>query len=236
MHVLIIDDSLEMQLLLRQIVVSTGVKVTTVGTAQAARVHLQDHKPSLILLDLGLPDTDGFHFFSELQSSELHRQIPVVFITGRAEVTNKVAAFSLGAEDYIVKPFDALEVKARLGARLKKLTATQESHNSVIRGPIEIDVARQRVFCGTGPSRAPVKLTRKEFLLLTHLARHEDTVISRQQLLDAVWGNESEVFDRTVDTHISALRRKLGSYGTCVESVAGMGYRFTARPAGHKAA
>jgi DNA-binding response OmpR family regulator len=227
MHVLIIDDSLEMQLMLRQIVSSSGVEVECAASATEARASMAESKPGLILLDLGLPDTDGFHFCSELQTSENFRHIPVVFITGRSQVTDKIAAFSLGAEDYIVKPFDALEVKARLGARLKKLQNTQETRNHIVRGELEIDVAKQRVFCGAGSLRNAVKLTRKEFLLLTHLARHEDTVISRQQLLDAVWGNESEVFDRTVDTHISALRRKLGSQGASVESVAGMGYRFT---------
>ena len=229
MHVLIIDDSLEMQLMLRQIVSSTGVEVECAASAAEARAALAVRKPGLILLDLGLPDTDGFHFCSELQTSEGFRHIPIVFITGRSQVTDKIAAFSLGAEDYIVKPFDTLEVKARLGARLKKLQATQETRNHILKGDLEIDVAKQRVYCGAGSARASVKLTRKEFLLLTHLARHEDTVISRQQLLDAVWGNESEVFDRTVDTHISALRRKLGALGSCVESVAGMGYRFATK-------
>lgn len=222
LQVLVVDDSTEIQLLLQQIVSAMGAEVRCASSGREAHQLIAVRAPQLILLDLGLPDTDGFQFFSELQGVPATREVPVVFITGRSEVTNKIAAFSLGAEDYIVKPFDALEVKARLGARLRKLQAAQTGRDLVVRGALQIDIPKQRVTC----DGRPVKLTPKEFLLLSYLAQHEDVVLSRQRLLDAVWGNQVEVFDRTIDTHISSLRRKLGAFATCLEAVPGQGYRF----------
>jgi DNA-binding response OmpR family regulator len=229
MRVLVVDDSPEMQKLLSRIVESLGAEVQCAASAREARAALQAAPPSLLLLDLGLPDEDGFRLVEDLQQNTELRDVPVVFITGRAEVASKVAAFSLGAEDYIVKPFDALEVKARLEAKLKKLERKHELESVLVRGGLVIDLRKQRV--QAGPEHKTVKLTPKEFLLLVQLARHPDVVLSRSALLDAVWGTGADVIDRTVDTHVSSLRRKLGAFGRHIEAVPGQGYRFVAETA-----
>ena len=227
MKVLIVEDSTEMQLMLRKILSHSGAKVVCVDTAEKMRESIEEATPDLVLLDVCLPNQDGFQLFAELQEKEVSRHIPVIFITGKNEVTSKIAAFSLGAEDYIVKPFDPLEVKARLEAKIRKLSAGDERRNHLQRGDLKIDVTKQRVFRQKGDVQESISLTPKEFKLLVHLAKSEDTVFTRNQLMDAVWGSDSAVFDRTVDTHISSLRKKLGASSVYIESVLGTGYRFT---------
>jgi DNA-binding response OmpR family regulator len=227
MRILIVEDSPEMQLTLKSLLPDPGLDVVCVTCAADAKKSLTEAKADLILLDVSLPDQDGFQFYSELQSRAEARPIPVIFITGKGDVTNKVAAFALGAEDYIVKPFDHLEVRARLQARLKKIESQSETASFLEKGRLQIDVSKQRAYVNDASGRHLIQLTPKEFLLLAHLARNEEKVISRNQLLDAVWGSDSAVFDRTVDTHISSIRKKLGDASGYIESVPGVGYRFS---------
>lgn len=229
--VLIIEDCEQTRQLLSRILAGTGVEVSVAGTTAEARAAFAQQTPDLALLDMSLPDGDGFEFFSELQSNPATADVPVVFITGKQEVAVKVAAFSLGAEDYIVKPFDVAETKARLEAKIRKISRKEAVGNLLKLGELQIDLAKQQVFITAGGAKTPVSLTGREFKLLVYLARNENNVLSREQLLDAVWGNASSVFDRTVDTHISAIRRKLGALGSYIESVKGSGYRISGRPA-----
>lgn len=191
-----------------------------------ARNYLRHQIPALILLDIGLPDGNGLELCAELQGESPTREIPIIFLTGQGEVAHKVTAFAMGAEDYLVKPFSPLELKARLEARLKKLQNKNGSGSTICRGMLEIDAATQRVFRLEGSIRVAISLTPKEFKLLFHLARFEDRVFSRDQLLTLAW-TDAQVYDRTVDTHISAIRKKLGHLSEYIESISGEGYRFT---------
>lgn len=226
-HVLMIEDSLETQKILAKILTSIGAEVSVACSLEEARKKLAEFTPSMILLDICLPDGDGFHFCGEIVDKEETRAVPFIFISGKEDVTTKVAAFSLGAEDYIVKPFNVMELKARLDARIKKITAQQNAKLAITKGALRIDASKQRAWIKDGQSQTLISLTPREFKILFHLVQNEENVLSRDQLLEAVWGNDSSVFDRTVDTHISAIRKKLGAFSTYIESVPGSGYRFT---------
>jgi DNA-binding response OmpR family regulator len=227
MKVLVVEDSTETQAFLGAILKSLGVEIHFAATLDQARTNLETSKPDLILLDMNLPDGTGLEFCESMLTKESWRSIPFIFISGDEEVSSKVTAFTMGAEDYIVKPFNVMELKARLDARIKKIASQQSNQIALIRGALHIDIAKQQVRATIGQTTTLISLTPREFQILSHLAQKEDHVFSRDQLLVSVWGNDSEVFDRTVDTHVSAIRKKLGDLSYYIESVPGSGYRFT---------
>src|SRR5262249_6623062 len=140
-------------------------------------------------------------------------QIPVICLTGKTETASKVAAFTLGVEDYIVKPFDTIELRVRVEAKLKKIQRARNKSDHLVVGRLQIDRDNYTVHVTEASSRREISLTPTEFKLLCHLARQPERVFSREQLMTAVWGNDAEVFDRAVDVHMSGVRRKLGELG-----------------------
>lgn len=195
-------------------------------TYEEAVQVIQSREFELILLDVSLPGKDGFELCAYLQSHPKTKNVPVIFLTGMGEVTSKVTAFSLGAEDYITKPFNLLEFRARIDARLKKARAHSAGDEAPIRGEIELNLASQRALRIEGEKRVDLGLTPMEFKILHYLVRNEGRVLSRDQILNTVWGQNIHVFDRTVDTHISTLRKKLGPKASLIRSVPGSGYGF----------
>jgi DNA-binding response OmpR family regulator len=167
-----------------------------------------------------------------VQADEKLKTIPVFFLTGKDDISTKVAAFAMGAEDYIVKPFNALELRARVEAKIKRAASQVESHQILRKGDLQLDGATHRVYSLASGEPSLIRLTPREFKLLFYLAKNEDHVISRSSLLDAIWGDSVEVFDRTVDTHISAIRKKLDKLSGYIESVSGAGYRFSSAKKG----
>ncbi len=210
---------------------STEFKVSETGTLADAQKKVESETFDLILLDGMLPDGDGFRFCSSLRSNESTRDVPVIFLTSRSAVDDKVMAFSLGAEDYIVKPFEGRELKARVQARLERGRKQRERGEILVKGKISIDLGSQRV---TVQDKA-LDLTPLEFKILLCFAHNEDRVLSREQLISKAWGDGVHIVDRTVDSHVSALRRKLGDSGWEIVAVTGSGYRFCRR-AGARAA
>jgi two-component system phosphate regulon response regulator PhoB len=165
----------------------------------------------LILIDIMLPDGDGFKLCANIQSGTYgfnEDETSVVFLTAKGEISDKVLGFSLGADDYIVKPFDPIELKARVQARLKKAQKVKLKENILTKEGLELNVSMQKVTWSEG-------------------AKHEDHVFTRDQVIDAVWGAGVHILDRTIDTHISNLRKKLSCSRFTVRSVHGVGYRFT---------
>ncbi|MCM2323033.1 MAG: response regulator transcription factor, partial [Oligoflexia bacterium] len=151
--------------------------------------------------------------------------------TGSGLTSDKVTAFSMGADDYIVKPFDLIEFRARVTSKLEKVRKDGLADQTFLAENLVFDLSTQRAYDNSGPPVAgtngqDLHLTMTEFRLLHHLARQPNHVFSRGQLLDAVWGREVHVFDRTVDAHICTLRRKMSKQAILVESVTGLGYRF----------
>lgn len=202
-------------------------RVTCVATAGDAFKQLEQQTFDIVLLDIVLPDGDGYRVCSLMQNDDRLRSIPVFFLTGRTEVYDKVMAFSLGADDYIVKPFDPVELRARVDARLAKRRIQLSVEDCIQKGDLKINLASQKATVAQKDGgETDLRLTPAEFKLLGFLARNEGKLCSRSQLLSAVWGRDVHVLDHNVYTHICALRRKLSSKTSSIESVPRLGYRF----------
>jgi DNA-binding response OmpR family regulator len=180
----------------------------------------EKHPPSLIILDLMLPGMSGMELCRRLRREPLTEKTPIIMLTAKAAEPDRIAGLDIGADDYIVKPFSVKEVVARVRAVLRRVEKDTIQEYKDER--LAIDFADMRVTCGD----ESVKLTRKEFALLTHLIKNIGRVATRQQLLDNVWGYSYFGDTRTLDVHIRRLRQKLGDCGDSIETVVGIGYRF----------
>lgn len=178
--------------------------------------------PDLLILDLNLPGMSGFELCRRFRTEEVTRRMPIIVLTARTEETDKVRGLELGADDYMTKPFSVRELVARVRAALRRSGYEAQAPKLYDDGLLKIDYADFAVF-SQGQN---VKLTRKEFALLSILSRNKGRVVPREQLLDQVWGLEYYGEARTLDVHISGLRKKLGICGNCIETVIGIGYRF----------
>ena len=223
--ILLIEDAPEIHQIVKGALQSLNATVQFALSGGQARESLNKSKFDLILLDIGLPDCDGFELCMEIKKNyktSNAQEIPIIFLTAKDEVSDKVTAFSIGAEDYIPKPFHPLELKARVEARLNSASKRQSQSETYSAGPFQFDVPALRVKAND----RLVDLTPTEFKLLYFLARHPDRVFSREKILDQVWGHSVHVTDRTVDAHIYSLRKKLGPHGKLISSVIGEGYRY----------
>lgn len=178
--------------------------------------------PNLIILDLNLPGMNGFELCRRFRTEEVTRRTPIIVLTARTEEGDKVRGLDLGADDYMTKPFSVRELVARVRAALRRSGYEAQTPKLYDDGILKIDYADFAVFC----QDQAIKLTRKEFALISILSRNKGRVVPREQLLDQVWGLEYYGEARTLDVHISGLRKKLGGCGNCIETVIGIGYRF----------
>jgi DNA-binding response OmpR family regulator len=193
------------------------------GKGQIKRTaDLTNTAPDLIVLDLNLPGMSGFELCRRFRTEEETRRTPIIMLTARTEESDKVRGLDLGADDYITKPFSVRELVARVRAALRRSGFEEKSPKLYDDGNLKIDYADFSVTC----QGLSVKLTRKEFALLVILSRNKGRVVPREQLLDQVWGLEYYGEARTLDVHISGLRKKLGACGGRIETVIGIGYRF----------
>jgi DNA-binding response OmpR family regulator len=224
-NILLVEDAKDYQLLIQQIFSGEAYSMRIADSASSAMTLIEALVPDLVLLDISLPGESGLDFGGRLQENAKTQDIPIIFITGSEQVAQKISAFSLGAEDYITKPFNPLELKARVDAKLTKFKKQQQKLDTLTKGPLHFQLGTQRVFISD--INKEVELTTREFKLLYFLARNEDQVMTREKILIEVWGASSHVVDRTIDTHIYQLRKKLGEYADHIEAVQGSGYRFT---------
>ena len=185
-------------------------------------------KFSLIVIDIGLPDGDGFELFKQLRNLPNNKKTPVIFLTGDEDVNSKISAFSLGADDYIVKPFNTLELRARVERRLKKHMEDALNGDHITAGPLVLEVSSQRL--KIQGKKGYVSLTPREFKILLLLVKNPERIFTREFILNKIWGRDVFVTDRTVDAHICYLRKKLNKFSTYVQSVPGEGYRFNPNP------
>jgi two-component system phosphate regulon response regulator PhoB len=176
--------------------------------------------PDFVLLDLMLPDMDGTELCKTLKRKEATRNIPVIMVTAKAEEVDRIVGLELGADDYVVKPFSTRELTLRVKGVLKRLKASKEELKILRLGELTLDVDAHRVTI----SGKHVELTLTEFKLLEELLLNKGRVRSREILLNNVWGYNFEGYERTVDTHIQRLRRRLGDLGKIIETVRGIGY------------
>lgn len=234
--ILAVEDAPDYQMIIKS-TLKDDYDLTLANNGVQAFEALKKQSFDLILLDIILPDSDGYEICSSLRSHESTKNTPIIFVTSRESVPDKVMGFSLGADDYVTKPFNILELKARVAAKLRM--SEQKGMSSLLtRGQLEINIPTQRVYMvdEAGAGRRLIDMTSTEFRLLLFMVQHTDHVLSREQILDAVWGDSLNVTERTVDTHISKLRKKMGSCGDYIKSVHGSGYRFTVPPASRQVA
>jgi DNA-binding response OmpR family regulator len=220
--VLIVEDDPDIAESLRYNLERDGLEPRVALTGEQGLQAALDAKnpPVLIILDLMLPGMSGTELCRRLRREPATRRTPIIMLTAKTSEAERVAGLDLGADDYITKPFSVRELMARVRAVLRRV-----DENTVARyedSKLTIDFADMRVTC----SGAVVKLTRKEFSLLSMLAKSAGRVATRQQLLDNVWGYEYYGDTRTLDVHIRRLRQKLGECGDSIETVVGVGYRF----------
>lgn len=227
-RVLLVEDSPDFQVLVRR-TLSGEFDLTSVSTSAEALREVERRPYDLILLDVVLPDGDGFQLCSRFRGMESMSAVPIIFLTGKTGVTDKVTGFSLGADDYVVKPFEPLELLARVQAKLNRRPSKAAVEDQIVRGALRLDLPFQRASLSESGVEKALDLTPIEFKLLCYFARNEGRVLSRAQLLTAIWGESVYVLDRTIDKHVSTLRSKLGIASDCVETVPGSGYRFLTR-------
>lgn len=224
--ILVIEDSPEYQLMVKNSL-GRNLAVTVCPNLTEARKAMRAGDIDLIILDVMLPDGSGFDFCSELQADEKTAKIPVIFLTGKAAVTDKVLGLTLGAEDYLTKPFEAAELKARVDSKLKKAMTAKQDESVIVRGALRLELPTYGAFLTTATAgERKLDLTPIEYKLLYRLAKNPGHILSRQQLIDSVWGPSAFIEDRSVDKHISSLRKKLGDYAFSIRTVSGLGYQF----------
>lgn len=225
--ILLVEDSKEIYQMVTQ-AVGQLVELTWAPTVTEAKKCLQTQSFSLVLLDVELPDGNGIDFCAELQSA--HPELVVFILTSHTDLSEKVLGFSAGAEDYITKPFAPLELRARLEAKLRKLTVTKQTADHLRWKELEIYKSRQEVSVWNENRFQKVSLTSLEFKLLMYFAARPGEVIPRDQILNDIWGEDIHVYHRSVDTHVSKLRKKLGPVSHVITSVHGAGYKFSPNP------
>lgn len=220
--ILVIDDEKDLIELVRYNLEKEGFDVIAATDGQSGLDVVKKHRPDLVMLDLMMPGLDGLQVCQRLRADPRSGRMPVIMLTAKATEADRVVGLELGADDYITKPFSPREVVARVKAVLRR-TAPQQDDRQVIRsGDLSIDLSGHEVsFRGQR-----VALTATEFRILEFLAARPGRVFSRDEIIDAALGNETAVFDRTVDVHITAIRRKLGSGADQIETVRGFGYKF----------
>jgi two-component system, OmpR family, alkaline phosphatase synthesis response regulator PhoP len=229
---LIIEDDPDIAESVKYNLESEGFSVIVASTGeQGLRLALDtQNPPAVIVLDLMLPGMNGMDLCRRLRRENQTRRTPIIMLTAKTSEADRIAGLDLGADDYIAKPFSVRELMARVRAVLRRVE--DEAAERYEDGRLTIDFADVRASC----DGANVKLTNKEFLLLSALAKKRGRVVTRQQLLDQVWGYSYYGDARTLDVHIRRLRQKLGACGDCIETVVGVGYRFVGSAAEMRAA
>jgi len=220
-HILVVEDDEDIQGMISYNLQKTGFRVTALGRGNGAATAAARIMPDLVVLDIMLPGADGIEVLKSLRAEPSTSALPVIMLTARSQEADKVVGLELGADDYMVKPFSPRELIARIKAVLRR-TAHAPAKDVLRSGELVIDSKKHKVT--VGGHEAP--LTSTEFKLIEFLSRHPGEVFSRERILDAVFGYSSDVYERTVDTHIKTLRRKLGEAREAVETVRGAGYRF----------
>jgi len=219
--VLVIDDAKDLIELVRFNLEKSGFDIMSAIDGRSGLEIATQHAPDIILLDLMMPGMDGLEICRHLRQDPRTRQIPIIMLTARAEEADRIVGLELGADDYITKPFSPRELVARVKAILRRTTAPP-SPEVIRHGDLTIDVARHEVnFKG-----APVSLTATQFRILHFLASQPGRVVSRERIIDAALAGDSSVYDRTIDVHITSIRKKLGSGADCIQTVRGCGYKL----------
>jgi DNA-binding response OmpR family regulator len=218
-HILIVDDEPNIIELVTLYLERDGFKAESAGTGKDALSRWESSNPDLIILDLMLPDIDGFEVCRQIRTRS---NVPILMLTARKEDVDKIVGLELGADDYLTKPFNPRELVARVKAILRRKHNEIKSSANITLGNLTIDIARHEV----KNNGVPVTLRTKEFALLVALAQNQGIVLSREKLLEMVWGYDYYGETRTVDVHINHLRDKIANSGADIETLRGTGYKM----------
>ena len=220
--ILVVDDEAHIVELARIYLTREGYDVEGVGDGAQALIRFGQIKPDLVVLDIMLPGADGLTICKEIRKQS---QVPIIMLTAKDEVTDKVVGLEVGADDYLTKPFHPQELVARAKALLRRAKIEPDQPKLIRAGKLEVDLERHEVRHGT----SKVQLRPKEFDLLALLASHPGRVFQRSELLDLVWGYDFPGYTRTVDVHVQQVREKLAAAeikDPSIQTVWGVGYRL----------
>ena len=227
-RILIIEDQPDIRKTIDYNLSKESFEVFQAASIAEGEQAIKQHKPDLVILDLMLPDGSGLTLCRDIKSDPATKNTLVILLTAKADELDRVIGFELGADDYVTKPFSVRELILRVKAILKRRASEerQPADPSYTFGALTLNLEAHQVFIND----LEVGFTALEFRLLKHLIDRKGRVQSRDQLLEEVWGYSAEVTTRTVDTHIKRLREKLGSTGEYIQTIRGVGYRFSKTP------
>lgn len=226
-RIVLIEDEKDIVELVRYNFRKEGFEFSSFTSGKEGLEHLRRHPVDLVLLDIMLPDLDGFEICKRLRAEDRMKSLPIIFLTAKGEEIDRVLGLEIGADDYVVKPFSPRELVARVKAVLRRQARPVERHEVVEAQDLRLDARTQEVTVGGKPT----ELSTLEFKLLHFLASHPRRIFSREQLLDEVWGRDHFVTPRTVDVHIRRVREKIEiqpDRPQYIQTVRGAGYRFAA--------
>lgn len=222
-RILIVEDDRNISKLIKYNLEKAGFDCSVSFTGEEALEALQKEIFSLVMLDIMLPEMNGFEVCKYIKQEKRLSQIPVLMLTAKGEEVDRIVGLELGADDYVVKPFSPRELVLRVKAILKREILEEPASDVLSIDKVVIDIARHKV----NVDKKEIELTLLEFKLLLILAQRRGRVQSRERLLSDVWDMASDVTTRTIDTHIKRLRQKLGKSGRLIETVRGIGYRLS---------
>jgi len=230
-RILVVDDEPDITALVAYHLAKAGHRVSTAANGPDALKAAREERPDVVILDLMLPGVSGYDVLAELRRRDETREVGVILLTSRREETDRIRGLSLGADDYLTKPFSPQELSLRVTALLRRLGSPAVSGGSTLSaGPVSVDRSAHRV---TMDGRE-LTLTATEYKLLLTLIERRGRVQTRPQLLETVWEAQPDIQTRTVDMHVQRLRSKLGEAGKLIETVRGFGYRFRATERGNR--
>ena len=220
MHILVVDDETNIRGLIRKYAVFEGYQVSEATNGMEAVQLCRDGRFDLIVMDVMMPELDGFSALREIRKAS---DVPVIMLTARGEEYDRLRGFELGVDDYVVKPFSPRELMMRVAAILKRVSGTAADAPEIVTlGDMTVDFTARRVSIGSKDTQ----LTPKEYELLFYMVRNRGIALTRERLISEVWGYDFYGDDRTLDTHIKLLRKSLGPCADRITTLRGVGYRF----------
>ena len=223
-RVLVVEDEQDIAALIKHALERSGdAQVDVVSSGDTALRAVRDTAPDLVILDINLPVISGTEVCRVMRGNAETAQTPIIMLTARTSESDRVAGLDLGADDYVTKPFSLRELSARVRAVLRRRNSTNETPTTLFQGRhlrADFDAVAISI------DNEPIRLTRREFELLKFLIENRNRVLSRDRLLERVWGYDRNVETRSVDVHVGRLRAKLGPAGPQIETIIGLGYRF----------
>jgi two-component system, OmpR family, phosphate regulon response regulator PhoB len=230
-RILVVDDEPDITALVAYHLAKAGYRVVTAASGAEALRAAREERPDLVILDLMLPGVSGYDVLAEMRTRDETRDVGVILLTARREEADRIRGLSLGADDYLTKPFSPQELILRVGAVLRRLQSPGVAAGAALTaGPLVIDRSAHRVLM----DGQEISLTATEYKLLLTLVERRGRVQTRPQLLESVWDAQPDIQTRTVDMHVQRLRSKLGDAGRLIETVRGFGYRFRSGEKGNK--